>query len=64
MTIDEIRKERTKLEAEILRLCKEFTVRTGLCVVALGAETFEVQRMGLAYGEKHLERVRVATEQI
>lgn len=64
MNIQELRTEREKLEAEILKLCEDFKTRTGLCVVSIGTETGSTCRFESPYRETYLLGVRVGTEQI
>lgn len=63
MTLNDLRAERKELENRILRCCDEFKKRTGLTVVALGAETSTTTTLD-GNQETYLCRVRVGLEQI
>lgn len=64
MTVDDLRAERKELDSRIFSLCQTFQKRTGLCVVALGAETQTVHALNREGAQTFLIGVRAEVQSI
>lgn len=64
VTVCALRAERKELEMRIYRCCQEFQKRTGLCVVALCAETQTVHPLSGSDDQTFLIGVRVGVESV